>query len=98
MVPLGRVGCCDQRASQLPRLGWRDDRDIGAVNHDLAQSVPVGELQADHRYHDVGASPVAGGVLDSSLRAIECPEGCADVVAFVDPGFPGGRCKVGFHG
>ena len=50
--PESGVGCCDQRPAQLLRFGRRDDRGIGAVNDDLAQSLPVRVLQARHGYHE----------------------------------------------
>ena len=80
------VCCGDQRPAQPPRFGWRDDGGIGAVKDDLALSVPVRVLQPDDGYHDIGASPVVGGVLDSPLGAVECPEGRPIVVPFVDQG------------
>src|ERR1700742_408433 len=79
-TPLGCVGRRDQRPGQLPRIGWCDDRGIGAVNDDLELSKPFRVLPPDDGYHDIGASPAVGGVLDSPLRAVECPEGCPDVV------------------
>src|ERR1700744_3067018 len=79
-TPLRCVGRLDQRPGQLARDGWCDDRGIGAVNDDLELSTPFRVLQPDAGYHDIGASPVVGGVLASPLRAVECPNGCPDVV------------------
>jgi hypothetical protein len=86
------VCCGDQRPAQLPRFGRRDGRGIGAVNDDLELSVPVRVLQPDDGYHDIGASPVVAAVLDSPLRAVECPEGCPDLVPTRHPATP--HCSV----
>jgi hypothetical protein len=52
----------------------------GAVNDDPKLSGPFRVLPPENGYHDIGASPGVGGVLDSPLRAVECPQGCPAVV------------------